>query len=117
MIKDTVENAVIENVSLFRTEYGSLMSDITVDYGDGSHQRFGGYTLHCQNTDILPQGMARTGIWISRLLEVLEVKSWSELVGTPVRVRRCDSCISAIGHFLKDQWFDPEKEFSRYEGE
>ena len=42
------------------------------------------------------------------MLETLEVDKWEALPGTPLRVRIDDKGgIEAIGHFLKDQWFNP----------
>lgn len=48
--------------------------------------------------------------YIQKLMETLEVGDWSNLPGTYVRVKKDSTLgpIIAIGHIVKDQWFDPK---------
>jgi hypothetical protein len=41
---------------------------------------------------------------IHDVLRALEIRSWEKLKGTPVRIKRKDDRIVAIGHYLKDEW-------------
>lgn len=85
--------AQIKDTFLGREDHGIMTCYITMDYG-ASAQSFGGYFL--ERTDFL-----------SKILDVLEVRSWEKLPGTPCRVRHDSGKIFAIGHFIKDQWFNP----------
>ena len=105
-----IKNAIIEYAK-FDTERG-LSAWIGLDYG-GSGQAFGGYLLYA------PKGWkAHTdkknyaGHFIWRVLEVAGVDEWAKLVGRTVRVKCEHSKVHAIGHIIKDDWFDPSKEFS-----
>ncbi len=105
-----VKNAVIESVK-FDTERG-LSAWIVLDYG-GCGQAFGGWLLY------LPRRWAHhanqvnyCGHWIYRVLEVAGVDDWSKLPGRTVRVKAEHSKVRAIGHIIKDDWFDPEIEFA-----
>lgn len=103
------KNAVIEN-AYFDTERG-LSAWLTLDYG-GCAQGFGGYLLYA------PKGWAAhkdganyAGHFIYRVLQVAGVEDWARLKGRTVRVRAEHSKVHAIGHIVKDDWFDPAKEF------
>lgn len=84
---------------------------------NGSGQGFGGYALDTylekqdrrDNYDRV--GTAWGMEYIRRLLDTLEVGTWEELPDTHVRVRRTTDgwggSIEAIGHIMKDQWFQP----------
>ena len=76
-------------------------------------QGFGGYNLYNGNLTKKTNNTARstTGIWIWRVLEIAGVDEWSDLVGRPIRVKSNHSSIEAIGHILKDEWFNPKEEF------
>jgi len=111
---DTTEcNAVITSATLSSEDHGVLSSWIHLDYG-GSSQGFGGYALY------LPKnfkhhdkhGLNLAGHFIWRVMEVAGVHNWSDLKGKTVRVRQNHSKVQAIGHIVKDDWFDPQKDFS-----
>jgi hypothetical protein len=106
-------NAIIAGASIGIEENGSLTAWITLDYG-GSGQGFGGFALY------LPESFAHhawdappAGHFIYRILQVAGVEGWSDLVGKTVRVRAEHSGVQAIGHIVKDDWFDPRAEFAR----
>lgn len=103
------KNAIIESAH-FDTERG-LTAFVTLDYG-GVCQGFGGYMLYS------PPGWASheepgnyAGHFIWRVLEIAGVDDWSKLKGRTIRVKAEHSKVHAIGHIVKDDWFDPSKEF------
>jgi len=109
-----IKNAVITSVK-FDNERG-LSAWLMLDYG-GSGQGFGGYMLYA------PEGWAAhntggdlTGHFIYRCLEIAGVEDWGNLVGKTIRVRSdragLGGTIVAIGHIVKDDWFNPKEEFA-----
>lgn len=88
-----------------------LSAWLTLDYG-GAGQGFGGYLLYA------PVGWAAhqektnyCGHFIYRVITVAGVEEWEQLVGKTVRVRANHMGIEAIGHIVKDDWFNPKAEF------
>lgn len=108
-----IVNAKITRTSLSIEDHGILTVFIHLDYG-GSSQGFGGYALDTYRADIKKRvGTAWGAEYIRRILEVLEVDTWEKLPGQIVRVERgvhLGDTISAIGHVLKEQWFDPKED-------
>lgn len=108
-----IRNAVIESVR-FDTERG-LSAWVTLNYG-GSGQGFGGYLLYApKGWKAHNHGGDFTGHFIYRVLEIAGVDDWSKLVGRTVRVKSDHSAVQAIGHIVKDEWFDPSEEFREME--
>lgn len=94
-----IKNAKITSTSIGSEDRGTFIIYIYLDYGGGG-QGFGGYVC---------TGSVGTE-FIRRTLAALEVQSWEKLPGTTVRVRASHCNVHAIGHFMKDQWFDPKAE-------
>lgn len=99
-----IKNAVIESATITNDDHGLLSAWLTLNYGE-SGQGFGGFSL-----------LSPAGHFIWRRMEVAEVTEWSQLKGRTIRVRTdSDSTwggnIIAIGHIVKDDWFDPPKDF------
>ncbi len=110
MTEIETKNAVIDSAQ-FDTERG-LSAWVYLDYG-GSGQGFGGFLLYAPtgwraNTN--PVNFAGHFIW--RVLEVAGVNDWSKLPGRTVRVKAGFGCVHAIGHIVKDDWFNPKEEFA-----
>lgn len=110
-----IRNAVIEYATITTAERGLLTAYLGLHYGD-SGQAFGGFTLY------LPQDWAHyksglkhnfAGHFIFRCLQIAGVDDWSKLPGRTLRAQATFSKIHAIGHILKDDWFDPETDFDR----
>lgn len=103
-------NAVIESATLTTADHGLLSGWLHLDYG-GSGQGFGGWALY------LPKSFGRheiksvAGHWIYRVMEIAGVSEWSNLPGKTIRVRSDLRQIQAIGHIVKDDWFDPCADF------
>lgn len=111
-----MRNAVIESASLTTADHGLLSGWVHLDYGGGG-QGFGGFALY------LPEGFTKrsnqpnfAGHWIWRVMEVAGVSDWSKLAGKTVRVKATHSKVHAIGHIVKDIWFDPSAEFQAMKG-
>ena len=113
MDKVEIKNAVITDAR-FDTERG-LTAWIYLDYG-GSGQGFGGWLLYG------PKGWKAheshgnyAGHFIWRVLEIAGVDDWSKLRGKTIRARCSWSKVEAIGHIVKDDWFDPAVDFAALE--
>lgn len=96
----------VENAEIKETHFGPhpdkgiMTFMLTLDFG-GATQGFGNYSL--TNT---PCGK------IKQLLNVLQVPNWESLKGTLVRTQSEGSQIVALGHIVKDQWFNIEDELN-----
>lgn len=113
-MSDFVRNAVITGATLSTADHGILSGWLFLDFG-GSGQGFGGLVL-----SVLPQsphwpGSGNyAGVWIARVLEIAGVSTWDALKGKTIRVRKASEWgdIMAIGHIVKDVWFEPAVEFA-----
>lgn len=92
------DNGVIESVMLGLEDHGIPTCNLGIDFG-GTFQAFGGYDLRHKSYGI---------DFLMEILKVLGVSKWEDLKGTFVRARRTHTKIIAIGHIVKDQWFEPE---------
>lgn len=109
------KNAVITNAR-FDLEHGILSAWITLDYG-GNGQGFGGYALYLPSsfTHSSPKGNY-CGHFIWRVFEIAGVQDWRDLVGKTIRVRSTNNGVIEIGHIIKNDWFNPKREFEAMEG-
>jgi hypothetical protein len=106
-----VRNAIIKSVSLTNEDHGLLTAWLHLDYG-GSGQGFGGYGLYNPHGWTNPISRNYCGHFIWRVLQIADVGEWNKVPGKTIRVRGDMSSIQAIGHILKDDWFDPKKDFA-----
>jgi hypothetical protein len=109
-------NAVIESARITNDDHGLLSAWIALDYG-GSGQGFGGYSLYLPKgfTHSDPSGPNYAGHFIWRVMEIAGVSEWSRLAGKTVRARCEHSKVRAIGHIVKDDWFNPSDDFKLME--
>lgn len=112
-----VRNAVIEAATITNEDHGLLSIWLSLDYG-GSGQGFGGYALY------LPEDFKHhaaqpnfAGHFIWRVMQIAGVGKWDQLKGKTIRVKCEHSKVHAIGHIVKDDWFDPSADFARMRGE
>ncbi len=108
-------NAVITSATITSDDHGCLSSWLFLDYGDSGCQGFGGYALYLPAAWKHHQRMSVAGHWIWRVLEVAGVTDWSKLVGKTIRVRCERDKVHEIGHIVKDDWFNPVKDFAAVE--
>ena len=108
------KNAIIESATITSDDHGLLSAWLHLDYG-GSGQGFGGHALY------LPKGFKHhnlcapnyAGHFIWRCMEIAGVSEWSDLKGKTIRVRATHGGVEAIGHIVKDDWFNPSEDFER----
>lgn len=107
------KNAVIKSARITNDDHGLLTAWLDLDYG-GSGQGFGGFSLYLPKSYTNHGGSLKAnyaGHFIWRVMEVAGVERWDQLPGKTIRVLSEHSSVNAIGHIVKDDWFDPGKDF------
>lgn len=113
-----LKNAIIERASISNDDHGLLTAYLHLSYG-GSGQGFGGYALYLPKhfTHHKVHGPNYAGHFIWRCMEIAGVSEWSQLAGKTIRVKAEYTKVHAIGHIVKDDWFDPSVDFAKAEAE
>lgn len=110
-----IKNAVITKARLTTDDHNLLSAWLDLDYG-GSGQGFGGYCLYLPESfthhgESMQANFAGHFIW--RVMEIAGVTSWDKLTGKTIRVKCEHSKVHAVGHIVKDDWFNPSQDFER----
>ena len=111
-----IKNAVIKSASL-SFDHGLLTAMVTVVYGNGTNQGFGGVVLYCPPSSQHHHVMSRAGHFIGRCMQVAGVEAWDDIGGMAIRVDADDNKIHGIGHIIQDDWFYPVADFTIADGE
>jgi hypothetical protein len=110
-----IKNAIITRAELNCGDRGFLSGWLQLDYGDGEGQMLGGgVVLYLPKSFTNHKIASLAGHWIFRVMEIAGVNRWDEISGKAIRVKATFEKVIAIGHIIKDDWFDPEKDFSLY---
>jgi len=93
-----------------------LTAWVILEYG-GAGQGFGGWTLDEPIWDADGKFSHRQGTawgmeFIRLVMETVGASKWSALKGMSCRVRADHGKAYEIGHFLKDVWFQPERDLA-----
>lgn len=114
-------NAIIKSAEISLDRGSFLCVWLTLDYGDGSCQGFGGHVLggvpDCSagNHENSPNYAAEALVSIMR---VCGVDKFSNIKGMAVRVKRAHAEFGgealAVGHIIKDIWYEPGSTFKAW---
>jgi len=110
------KNAIIKSETITSDEHGCLSAWVQLDYG-GLCQGFGGYALYLPKSFDNHKLNSVAGHFVYRVLEIAGVTEWENLNGKTIRVKAGHFEIEAIGHIVKDDWFNPVSDFKKAESE
>lgn len=109
------KNAIIKSARITTADHGMLSAWIDLEYGS-SGQGFGGYSLYLPDSFTHSNNQKNyAGHFIWRVMEIAGVSEWSSLLGKTVRVNCEHIKVHAIGHIIKDDWFNPSDDFLKME--
>lgn len=111
MGQERVENCRITSTSFGYEDHGILTAMVFVE-GHGWGCGFGGYAFDQwdEQTNARIPGNGFGLRWMTAVMKAVGIESWEKLPGTFCRVKTTGfgGGITAVGHLLKDEWFDPK---------
>lgn len=105
-------NAIIRTAEIRHNNEGTGSAEFSIFLRltiDGGERMFCSPSLSFTDCGDIVFRIAHIGIWITEILRVAGVNSWHKLPGTPVRVNVKGLDISAIGHYLEEEWFETDE--------
>ena len=105
-----IKNAIIESATITSDEHGCLSAWLHLDYG-GCGQGFGGWALYLPESFKHHKKESVAGHFIYRVMQIADVTKWDQLKGKTIRVKAEHSKVHEIGHIVKEDWFNPTKDF------
>ena len=106
-----IKNAVIKKATITNDDHGCLTIWLQLDYGR-ILQGFGGYVVYLPKSFENHEMKSDAGHFIWRIMEIAGVSEWGDLIGKTIRAKAEHTCIYAIGHIIKDDWFSPSEDFA-----
>lgn len=104
------KNAIITKAVLDTGDRDLLTAWLYLDYG-GSSQGFGGIALYLPRSYRNHGDHGYAGHFIYRCMQIAGVESWDKLEGRTIRAKCDHNRVHAIGHIVKEDWFEPTREF------
>lgn len=78
----------------------------------GAGQSFGGHVLYLSKRhDNYTNKGDFAGHFLFRCMQIAGVERWEDIVGKTIRVKSSHAKVDEIGHIIKDDWFNPDKDF------
>ncbi len=114
-MKSEIKNARIESTMLGEEDHGIMTCFLYLDYG-GAGQGFGGYGLQrWDKAENRARGTEYGMEFIMRILDVVGVRKWEDLVNQYIRADAEHGKVHGIGNIIEDKWFYPEKDLAYLE--
>lgn len=104
-----IKNAIIKSTMLGREDHGIMTFMIFVKFDDMITCGIGGWALDQYDENIETRVFqAKSMEVISKILEVIGVKTWEELPGKYIRFEDAGrgETITKIGNIIEDKWLD-----------
>lgn len=105
-----IKNAIIKSARITADDHGLLSCWLDLDYG-GTCQGFGGYALYLPPSFSHHKKESIGGHFIWRCMEIADVEDWSKMPGRTIRADCEHTKVHAIGHIVKDDWFNPSQDY------